>query len=243
MSTLLNKQGKEYMYMEELKTKETLMSKIAELQQQTETENKNIHDYWLSKRKSTVIIWFGGAALGAILLFSAAAVGDTFGEILFCLLAMVIIGMPVAFMIIKGVWNAKITNSRKIVTTNNETIPKLSAELKELVTNELCQQFAITPYQLDYDLNSILTPDMKNDWWCVQGKIDVVCTALSRKYQRTANDMAKSDLEVENLKLQNESIAIDNVQKKFWTCQFCGNMNRADDMSCIKCGAIRPSME
>lgn len=232
--------------MEDVKTKETLMSKIAELQQQTETENKNIHNYWLSKRKYTVILWFGGAVLGFVLFASALGIMDMneiIGELLFGLLIMVIVGMPIAFMVIKGIWNSKITKARKTVADNNETVPKLSAELKELVFNELCQQFVITPYQLEYDLNSILTPDMKNNWWCVQGKIDVVCTALSRKYQRTANDLAKSDLEVENLKLQNESIAIDNVQKKFWTCQFCGNMNRADDMSCIKCGAIRPSME
>lgn len=115
--------------------------------------------------------------------------------------------------------------------------------LRKFVISELCQQFNISSYQIEYDLTPILNqhPEIR-DWWTDQEKIDVIVEALVRKYKRTYNELEKSDLEVQNLKLQNESIAIDNTQKKFWTCQFCGNMNRADDMSCIKCGGIRPPM-
>lgn len=116
--------------------------------------------------------------------------------------------------------------------------------LRQFVIAELCQQFSLSQYQIEYDLTPILNqhPEL-NEWWIDQEKIDVVVEALIRKYKRTYNELEKSDLQVENLKLQNESIAIDNIQKRFWTCTYCGNMNRADDMSCIKCGAIRPSLE
>lgn len=115
--------------------------------------------------------------------------------------------------------------------------------LRQFVISELCQQFNLSSYQIEYDLTPIINqhPEL-SDWWTDQEKIDVVIEALMRKYKRTNNELEMSDLKVQNLKLQNEGIAIDNTQKKFWTCQFCGNMNRADDMSCIKCGGIRPSM-
>ena len=73
--------------------------------------------------------------------------------------------------------------------------------------------------------------------------IDLIEKELKKKYEKQVVESELNQLKIENLKLQNESISIDNEQKKFWTCNFCGNMNRADDMSCIKCGGIRPSIE
>lgn len=108
------------------------------------------------------------------------------------------------------------------------------------VITELCMQFNITPAQFEFDITPILNqhPELR-EWWTSQEKIEVVVEALTRKYKRTYNELEKSDLEVQNLKLQNESIKIDNTQKKFWTCAYCGNYNPGLEMSCIKCGAAR----
>lgn len=137
-----------------------------------------------------------------------------------------------------------ISNKDQEITEQISKKEELNPKWRDFVIQELCMRFGITPTQFEYDLTPILYqhPELK-EWWMEQERIDVVIEALTRKYKRTYNELEKSDLEVENLKLRNEGIAIDNTQKKFWTCQFCGNMNRADDMSCIKCGGVRPSIE
>lgn len=73
--------------------------------------------------------------------------------------------------------------------------------------------------------------------------IKAVEDLLAEKFKKRVYTNDKQDLSLQNLKLKNESLAIDNAQKKFWVCNFCGNMNRSDDMSCIKCGGVRPSLE
>ena len=102
--------------------------------------------------------------------------------------------------------------------------------------------FNLTQAQLEYDLTGILNAHIsfKDNWWLTNESADVIENALNQKYKRTANEETKADLHIENLKLQNESLEIDNTQKKFWVCSFCGNTNRGDDMSCIKCGGTRP---
>ena len=98
-----------------------------------------------------------------------------------------------------------------------------------------------TKTNVDIVHNQYTTTTSYNFWQnvdCINGVQDL----LSRKFKGIDFDNKSHDLKLENLKLQNESIAIDNNQKKFWTCQFCGNINRADDMSCLKCGGIRPSL-
>ena len=80
-------------------------------------------------------------------------------------------------------------------------------------------------------------------FWLDFNQVYLLYNILYDKYYKKIINKQKEKLQLKKLELQNESIAIDNEQKRFWTCNFCGNMNRADDMSCIKCGGIRPSGE
>ncbi len=165
----------------------------------------------------------------------------------------IILVISLVIMVVLGFYQGikKILTDKRIIKTDNKLSIELDRRntirelLKEYVISELCAQFGITQHQLEYDLKDIMTqhPDYEVDWWAIKDKKDIVCNELSRKYKLAQNEMAKSDLEVENLTLLNESIAIDNEQKKFWRCNFCGNVNRADDMSCINCGGIRPIKE
>lgn len=106
----------------------------------------------------------------------------------------------------------------------------------------LCDEFSITQEQFDFDITPILNQhvNLRQTWFLSNPGIDVIRNALTQKYKRLTHEMQLNDLKVENIQLQNESLAIDNAQKKNWRCGSCGNLNRADDMSCINCGAIRP---
>jgi len=125
-------------------------------------------------------------------------------------------------------------------------------QCEDLIT-ELCaanimlfaKEFDKSPQQIQYDLASVLMmyPDSKNDWWMSRGTAKVIKEELCRQIELKSNGMKQSSLKVRNLQLQNEGIAIDNVQKKFWRCVSCGNLNRADDMRCPSCGGIRQMEE
>lgn len=87
-------------------------------------------------------------------------------------------------------------------------------------------------------------------FWVEKSKVDFIFNRLCEKYHRKVNGIIKDELSVEKAKLQNENLSLKNETIKIkinltrpWTCQFCGNMNRGDDMSCLKCGGIRPSSE
>jgi len=121
----------------------------------------------------------------------------------------------------------------RVIAYNDSKIHRLS-------NNYLCERFSLTQEQLDWDLTGIINahPGFKT-WWQKQSSVAVVEKALNDKYHRYTIEQQTGNLKVENLKLQNESIAIDNTQKKLWTCPHCGNVNRADDLSCISCGGNR----
>ena len=106
----------------------------------------------------------------------------------------------------------------------------------------LCDEFSITQEQFDFDITPILNQhvNLRQMWFLSNAGIDVIRNALAQKYKRMTHEMQLNDLKIENMQLQNEGLAIDNLQKKNWRCGSCGNLNRADDMSCINCGAIRP---
>ena len=131
-------------------------------------------------------------------------------------------------------------NRTKVYTDREQ---KLCKELIDLRVSYLCERFNLTQAQLNYDLTGILNahPQFKQDWWKHNDYVDVIANALEQKYRRNTTEEKVSELHIENLKLQNESLEIDNSQKKLWVCSFCGNTNRGDDMSCIKCGGIRPN--
>ena len=118
---------------------------------------------------------------------------------------------------------------------------ELCKELYNLRVSYLCERFDLTQAQLSYDLTGILNthPQFKKDWWKYNDSVDVIENALEQKYRRHLSEEKTTELHIENLKLQNESLEIDNSQKAFWVCSFCGNTNRGEDMSCIKCGGIR----
>lgn len=110
------------------------------------------------------------------------------------------------------------------------------------VCGMLCDEFSITQEQFDFDITPILNQhvNLRQTWFLSNPGIDVIRNALTQKYKRMTHEMQLNDLKIENMQLQNEGLAIDNIQKKNWRCGSCGNLNRADDMSCINCGAIRP---
>jgi len=87
-------------------------------------------------------------------------------------------------------------------------------------------------------------------FWIEKSKVDFIFNRLCEKYHRKVNGIIKDELSVEKAKLQNENLSLKNETIKIkinltkpWICQFCGNMNRGDDMSCLKCGGVRPSSE
>lgn len=241
---------------------DSIRSKIASLQNEyqkikdTTEKIPNELNALDQKTEKFVNFWYIGLGIGEIVLLfiglyiaQASRVASTIVFLIWITLLIggLLYGKWVRIQYKRTIKNGKQTienNNAKLQTISND-ISSLDTKAKTLVSTELCSLFGITQYQLEYDLTGILNihAELRNDWWLIQGKTDVIIDALSRKYQRDNNEIVKSDLQVEHLKLQNESIAIDNTQKKFWTCQFCGNMNRADDMSCIKCGGIRPSAE
>ena len=81
------------------------------------------------------------------------------------------------------------------------------------------------------------------NFWLDKKKVDWIYNKLCTKYKKS---MVKEDLTIDKLRLQNEQLKLQNKEleikidlAKPWTCQYCGNMNRGDDMSCLKCGANR----
>jgi len=98
--------------------------------------------------------------------------------------------------------------------------------------------------QLEKDVSRMVNRGLISDRWCFSDEdIDIIEKELKKKYEKQVTESELKQLKIENLKLQNEGIAIDNVQKKFWRCVSCGNLNRADDMRCPSCGGIRPLEE
>lgn len=130
----------------------------------------------------------------------------------------------------------------------NIQLDKVENEFETLLT-ELCaanimwfaKEFHTSPQQVQYDLSAIFSvhPELRDNWWYKRSTSQVVETELKKRLYYINNELTKSGLQVQNLQLQNEGIAIDNSQKKFWRCSHCGNLNRADDMQCPACGGIR----
>ena len=183
--------------------------------------------------------------LSIILLTLYADTNNTFFGLFF--IFSLLLALPIILIgreVIKHKKNKQLTklaNEIDVINSNGYTF----------ISEYLCNLLNINSVMLLDELNLLsnsysallMKSGITYNFWqnvdCINGVRDL----LSRKFKGIDFDNKSQDLKLENLKLQNESIAIDNTQKKFWTCQFCGNMNRADDMSCIKCGGIRPSSE
>ncbi len=183
--------------------------------------------------------------LSIILLILYANTNNSFFGLL-CIFSL-FSGLPIILIgreVIKHKKNKQLTkleNEIAVINSNGYTF----------ISEYLCNLLNINSVMLLDELNLLsnsynallMKSGITYNFWqnvdCINGVQDL----LSRKFKGIDFDNKSQDLKLENLKLQNESIVIDNTQKKFWTCQFCGNMNRADDMSCIKCGGIRPSSE
>ena len=97
-------------------------------------------------------------------------------------------------------------------------------------------------------INTEKTTNYIEHFWLYKDKVDFVYDKLYEKYHKRIRSEIKENLSIEKSKLQNEQLSLKNENLKVkinltkpWTCNFCGNMNRGDDMSCIKCGGIRPS--
>lgn len=82
-------------------------------------------------------------------------------------------------------------------------------------------------------------PILVEDWFWNEEKFIVVYDVLGKKFKKNIREEQKADLQVENLKLRNEGLEIDNSMKKTWECAYCGNINMGTEMNCIKCGASR----
>ena len=122
----------------------------------------------------------------------------------------------------------------------DKKLQTLNDEYYQIACSYLANYHNITVEKLLYDLPYVFNAQIdQTNWWLSLNNIAVINEALKIKYNYVMTDIEKSNLQVQQLKLQNEGIAIDNQQKKFWTCNFCGNMNRAEDMQCIKCGGQR----
>lgn len=187
-----------------------------------------------------------------------------FGDVATGVFAVVAIGVLVWFLIGREVVNSR--KNKKIKELEKE-LGVARSNAQNYVFDYLCSVFALSRTRLDAELellarvypNAVLRSTTTNryvangvrheekiisyDFWQSLEHINTVEDLLAEKFKKRTYTNSKQELSLQNLELKNESIAIDNTQKKFWTCQFCGNMNRADDMSCIKCGGIRPSME
>ena len=247
--------GMETNIYDENKRKE-LADKITSLTTELEALKKNRFNPF------TLGLWgFPVIALGGFTLMLMIGNGS---ETPFAIFAVFIMLLFPFLLIGRSVFNAK--KATKIKRLEYD-ITNTNANGYSLVGDWLCSMFGITSVMLTAELE-LLSTSYQNivckstkttttvvdgirhtetittyDFWqntdCINGVKDL----LGRKFKSINFTDSEQDLKLQNLKLQNESIAIDNTQKKFWTCQFCGNMNRADDMSCIKCGGIRPSMD
>ena len=187
-----------------------------------------------------------------------------FGEYAIGIFAGIAMGVFAWFLIGREVVNAR--KNKKIKAIEQE-YNVARANTQNYVFDYLCSVFALSRTRLDAELellarvypNAVLRSTTTNryvangvrheekiisyDFWQSLEHIHTVEDLLAEKFKKRTYTNSKQELSLQNLELKNESIAIDNAQKKFWTCTYCGNMNRADDMSCIKCGAIRPSTE
>jgi hypothetical protein len=142
-------------------------------------------------------------------------------------------------------------NLRKInkIEYLEKTIAELDNEGYNLVSQSLCKYFNISSSRLTDELRLMLQsyPTVVRKmgtnyyYWIDIGCINEVYNILSRKFKQESYTDSTMDLNLENLKLQNESIDIDNKQKRFWRCDYCNNMNRAEEMKCLGCGAARPN--
>ena len=59
----------------------------------------------------------------------------------------------------------------------------LIQRLKQIVINDIAQELSLTPYQVEYKLEElfVIHPELKEDWWLIDGKIDVVKEAILNK--------------------------------------------------------------
>ena len=172
----------------------------------------------------------------------------TNNEFIILLFIFFLLGGSSIILFGREIYNRK--KNKQLTKLKNE-IAVINSNGYAFISEYLCNLLNINSVMLLDELNLLsnsysallMKSGITYNFWqnvdCINGVQDL----LSRKFKGIDFDNKSQDLKLENLKLQNESIAIDNTQKKFWTCQFCGNMNRADDMSCIKCGGIRPSSE
>ena len=87
-------------------------------------------------------------------------------------------------------------------------------------------------------------------FWLDKRKVDFIYDKCCEKYHKKSTSTIKENLSIQKSQLQNENLSLKNETLKIkinlikpWTCQFCGNMNHGDDMSCLKCGGVRPSSE
>ena len=139
-------------------------------------------------------------------------------------------------------------NLRKInkIEYLEKTIAELDNEGYNLVSQSLCEHFNISLSRLSDELRLILqlyptVMGSKYYYWTDIDCINEVYNILSRKFKQESYTDSTMDLNLENLKLQNESINIGNKQKRFWRCDYCNNMNRAEEMKCLGCGVVRPN--
>ncbi len=208
----------------------------------------------------TLGLFIAPAVFFIVLLFALFMLGNV-GILLLIILAIV------SFTILsigREVYNDK---KEKRIKQIEKEIEDTNIAGYNLIGNCFCELFGITKVMLldELDLlsnsypnivrkstNTVTTYENGNShsvvtttylFWQYDDCITGVKDLLERKFKARNFTDNEQDLKLQNLQLQNESIAIDNAQKKFWVCDHCGNTNRADDMSCIKCGAIRPVTE
>jgi len=232
-------------------TKEVLDKKVSELNskiEQNNDTNSQATNNFKKTKKINSIIQFTVPALLIFLFFFTAVLHNNENEILNGILIIFFVISLIAGLVFYGasyiIFGHKEKQLIQLVRKLEENNKEIYSQLYELKLTYLSELFNTTKSQIIFDLEDIVkTHSTLFNWYQTNESTDVVIKALQEKYKMHTNKLITSDLQVENLKLQNEGIAIDNSQKKFWTCQFCGNMNRADEMSCIKCGGIRPSLE
>lgn len=142
----------------------------------------------------------------------------------------------IALILICGIWAHFLERDNK--HTYPQRLNQISTDTYSTYLRYFAGKYNTTCEQIEFDLQRITNLNI-NGWWTTSNKADVIENELDKFYVFSQNAIKRDTLTVENLQLQNESIKIDNNQKKFWTCAYCGNYNPGSEMSCIKCGAAR----
>ena len=211
-----------------IKTRDDFIKKFNEISKIQE-ENLKYRNKWEKVHLGTIALVLWAISICLILAF-ASQIKGTLGMICTILILFV---LPIFGIL---------GHEYKKICVNRATkaIDETQAKLYSLGCSYLANYHCITVEKLLYDLPYVFNAQInQTNWWMSINNVDVINEALKIKYNYVMTDLEKSNLQVQQLRLQNEGLAIDNQQKKFWTCTFCGNMNRADDMQCIKCGGQR----